>query len=158
MRATAGLAGGMLAVALAAAPAAATPAVWQGDLFVTAVTSACTGVTGKNNFYTTVYRPDVAPPPLGQAKEALSIYTGRGAFLIEAPGATLRGSVVANSTAITRYATLVGGTGTAPVKLTITPATITATTPVVQISGTLGNFFNVSGCTAAVTAVLARQP
>lgn len=158
MRAVAGLTGGILAVGLAAAPASATPAVWQGDMFVRPVTSACVGVVTADSFYTTVYRPDIAPPPAGQAKEALSIYTTRGALLLEAPGATLRGSVVANSTAITRYATLDGGTATTPVKLTVAPTPITAKTAVIRIIGTIGNFFNVTGCTVSVSAVLARQP
>ena len=42
--------------------------------------------------------------------------------------------------------------------LAITPAKISGTTRVVEISGTIDSFFNLGGCKVSVTAVLGRRP
>lgn len=152
-------AGALTAWALAAAGAAAAePAVWQGDLFVTNVTSTCTttGVTDIGNFYRSIYRPNIAPPPPGQAKEALLVTTTRAAFILEAKGNTLRGAASASETDLGSRATV--GTAPTSVVLSITPAKIVASTPVVQIAGKINNFFNLAGCTTQVVGALGRRP
>ncbi len=76
MRTLAILGGAIMAVGVSTASGAQQPpAVWQGDLFVTTITSTCTtdDVTAVGNFYRSVYRPNIAPPPDSQADEALSL-------------------------------------------------------------------------------------
>jgi hypothetical protein len=128
--------------------------VWQGDLFVKVVSTACTTqkITQPGAFYRTVYRPNLAKPPHGQAAEALSVNAQRSGFIIEATGTTLRGKgAKANSLEIGSRAEVT--TLATTVDLTITPG-IKATTAVVQISGTINNFFNVAGCNASVVGAL----
>jgi hypothetical protein len=150
------MAGSVLAGALAVAdPAGAAdpPAVWEGDLFVISATGACNpdGISA-GSFYRAIYRPDIAAPPPNQAKEALSLVSLRSAFILNAPGSTLRGSVVADSVVIGGRAT--DSDSTAPVQLSITPAKITAKTGAVEISGSINNFFNIAGCTVNVAGIL----
>jgi hypothetical protein len=156
MRTLAVLAAAVLAGGLAAEPAAAAPTVWQGDLFITSATSACTSFDiNTASFFRAVYRPDIAPPPAGQAKEALSIVSGRSAVILEA--STLRGKGAPSSIVIGSEAEFFGPE-TISVNLTITPSTIKATTPAVEISGSINNFFNISGCTVGVVGALGLRP
>jgi hypothetical protein len=158
MRTLAMVAGGLLAIGVSMTCRAQEAPVWQGFLFVTSATSTCTTdeVTAVDDYYTSVYRPNIAPPPTNQAKAALSISFGRGIALLEAPGSTLRGSVNATSTLIGSRAELF--TTSSPVDLKITPAKITASTPVVQISGTIANFLNGTSCNVAVNGVFGLRP
>jgi hypothetical protein len=159
MRTLAVLVGGVFAGMLAATgPAAAQATVWQGFLFITSVNSTCTaqGTTAVEDYYTSVYRPNIAPPPTGQAKEALLISFGRGMSLLEAKGSTLRGKASATVTEFGSRAEYFSGPAT--VDLKITPSIIKASTPVVQISGTIENFLNVTGCTAGVRGAFGLRP
>jgi hypothetical protein len=162
MRTLAIMVGITLAVGVSAASKAQTPTVWQGDLFLTTVTPQCTpdGIN-VDNFYVSVYRPNIAPPPPNQADEALTLVSPRSAFLLEttATGKTLRGKVSANGIAISSRATVSSNpSGPTTVALTITPAKITASTPVVQIKGTINNLFNIAGCNVSVVGALGLRP
>ncbi len=130
-----------------AAAAATTPTVWQGDVFFTAVSSTCTtdGIASVGGFNEIVYRPDLV---FGESPEALSLITTRSAYLLEAPsGKTLRTrNATADVTLLSSRADVILGTTT--VTLKFKPAKITATTPVVQISGTINNLFNTPAATS----------
>ena len=159
MRRLAVLAGGVLASVLAAGEpaAAATPTVWQGDLFVTAVSPGCaSGRVVVGDFYRGVLRPLQS----GVTVEALSFVSERSAFLLQAPAGHTLGKVKATSTDIGGRAAFDRVVGGAPVTLTILPATITTRTPSVQIKGTVGNFFNISSpsCIVGITGVLGLRP
>jgi hypothetical protein len=66
------LASGVLAGVSAAGPAGAQPSVWQGNLFITSVTQACTtsGAAAVGDYFTAVYRPSIPPP----GEEFMGIY------------------------------------------------------------------------------------
>ena len=148
------LGGAIMAVGVSTASGAQQPAVWQGDLFVTTVTSVCTSkdVTSVGDFYRSVYRPNIAPPPDSQADEALSLIGSRNAVILEATGKTLRGKATANTLAIFSHAEVTSSTTT--VDLTITPTKITPSTPSVEINGTIKNFYNNTGCNITVVGAL----
>jgi hypothetical protein len=159
MRTLAILIGAILTIGVSAASKAQVPpSVWQGNVFVTSVTPTCTatGVTSVGNFYTAVYRPNIAPPPTNQANEALTVATPRSAFLLAATGKTLRGKAKADGVEIGSRAILSEMPTT--VDLKITPVTITKSTPVVQISGTINNLFNETGCNVGVVGALGLRP
>jgi hypothetical protein len=154
------LAGGVLAGVLAAAePAAADEPNWQGDLFITAVSPGCAaGPIVVGDFYRGVFRPLQS----GVTVEALSFVSERSAFLLQAPAGDTLGRVKATSTDIGGRASFDRVGGGAPVALTILPATITTTTPAVEIKGTVGHFFNISSsgpsCTVSISGVLGLRP
>jgi hypothetical protein len=154
------LAAGVLAAGVSTASVAQVtePSVWQGDLFFTSVTTTCTelGVASIGDFDRTIYRPNIAPPPTGQADEALALITSRSAFFLAATGKTLRGKAKANTADIASHATFGGASTT--VDLKITPAKIKSDTPVVQISGTINNYFDVKGCNIGVVGALGLRP
>jgi hypothetical protein len=158
MRKLAILGGAIMAVGVSTASGAQEPAVWQGDLFVTAVTSLCTSkdVTLVGDFYRSVYRPNIAPPPESQADEALSLIGSRNAFILEANGKTLRGRAIAHTLVIFSHAEV--GSSTTTVDLKITPTKITPSTPSVEIKGMIKNFYNNTGCNITVVGVLGLRP
>lgn len=142
----------LILVALTAGPAqAAEPVVWQGDLFFTSVTKVCiaNNTIFAGDFARAVYRPQLVS---GDPSEGLSIIFPRAALILEASGKTLRGNAAATETSIGSHAGI--GQDSTTVTLKITPAKITASTPVVQISGTLRNVFTISGCNATIVGVL----
>jgi hypothetical protein len=157
MRTLTALAAGLLAAGFSAASFAQSPepAVWQGDLFITeAPPPSCLGDILAGDFYRSVYRPFVTTLPNNRENAALAVFSPRSAFFIEAnPGTSLAGkNVKADAGGISSHATFFAGSTT--VDLTITPTKITAATPVVQISGTLDNFFGLTGCNVVVVGAL----
>jgi hypothetical protein len=160
MRALAILTGALLAAGVSTANAQLVtkppPAVWQGDLFILTASAACGGLTVPNNFYRSVYRPNIARPPKGQALEALALNTQRSEFILEATGKTLRGKANASGTDVGSRAEVT--TAATTVDLLIEPAIIKATTLVVQIAGTINDLFNKKGCTVTVRGALGLRP
>jgi hypothetical protein len=158
MRTSAILGGAIMAAGVSTAIGAQQPAVWQGDLFVTTITSTCASedVTAVGDFYRSVYRPNIAPPPDSQAKEALSLVGTRNAFILEATGKTLRGKASANTLVIFSRAEV--GSSTTTVDLKITPTKITPSTPSVEITGTINNYFDNTGCNITVVGALGLRP
>jgi hypothetical protein len=161
MRALAIVTGALLAAGVSTANAQLVtkppPAVWQGDLFILTASAACSGSgVVPNNFYRSVYRPNIALPPKGQAPEALALSTQRSEFILEATGKTLRGKANASGTDVGSRAQV--STAATTVDLVIVPAIIKANTLVVQISGTIRNLFNETGCTVTVRGALGLRP
>ena len=158
MRTLAILGGAIMAVGVSTAGGAQQPAVWQGDLFITTITSTCTteDVTAVGDFYRSVYRPNIAPPPDSQADEALSLIGERNAIILEATGKTLRGKAKASELVIFSHAE--AGQAPTTVDLTITPAKIRSSTLSVEIKGTINNFFNDTGCNVTVVGALGLRP
>lgn len=157
MRTLTALAAGLVAAGLSAAAVAQTPepAVWQGDLFITETPpAACTSEFAAGDFYRSIYRPFVGTLPDNKENAALSVVTTRSAFFLEAnPGKILAGkNVKADTAGISSHAIFFSGSTT--VDLKITPTKISAATPVVQISGTLDNFFGITGCDVVVVGAL----
>jgi len=132
--------------------------VWQGNLFFTSATETCitNGVIAPDNFALAIYRPNLNG---AHAQEGLSFVFPRSAFVVIAAGAngSLRGKATAIGSFIGAHATLSGEYPTT-VDLTITPRAITATTPLVQISGTINNFFDVVGCNATISSAMLPRP
>jgi hypothetical protein len=122
------------------------------------VTQACTtsGAASVGEYFTAAYRPDIAPPPPGQSFESLAIYEGTAAWLLNALGRTLRGKQAPDTHLISSDAELRSASTT--VVLKITPRTITSTTRVVEISGTINNFFENGGCSVGFNGVLGLRP
>lgn len=146
------LASGVLAGISAAGPAGAQPSVWQGNLFITSVTQACTasGAAAAGDYFTAVYRPSIPPP----GEEFMGIYGGNAAWLLR--DLTLRGKQAPDTHLISSEAEL--RSASTMVVLRITPRTITSTTRVVEISGTIDNFFENFGCVVGVTGALGSRP
>jgi len=134
--------------------------VWQGSVTVTATTAACDAIgVSTGDLITSVYRPRlVADEPssavtfiLGRAahifyrKTGPDQMTGNGDFtgqFINSRGTSIPNSQTASFTG--QY------------KFTVKPATITAATKSITITGQVNSYFNVSGCT--VKFVGAYQP
>jgi hypothetical protein len=153
--------GGVLAVGLSTASIAQVtePSVWQGNVFFTSVSQACTGIAAEGDFQLVVYRPYIAGSPANSPNDGLLLVTSRSAFLVEATHKTLRGKTAeAKETALTSHA----GFSDAPTTveaLEIKPGKITPATPVVEIlSGTIDNYFNVSGCNIGISGALTLRP
>jgi hypothetical protein len=129
-----------------------------GGAIIATKTPTCTteDITAVGNFYRSVYRPNIAPPPDSQAKEALSLISERSAFILEATGKTLRGK--ANASALVIGSRAEAGEAPTTVDLTITPTKITPSTPSVEIKGTINNLFNVAGCNVTVVGALGLRP
>jgi hypothetical protein len=143
------------ALAVIGSSAQAAPSVWEGDLFVTNVTSQCTamGIASVGEYFRAVYAPHLAAqdPP-----EAIALFGPKAALVLQATGGTLRGVKNFEATHISDDAGLGQFSGT--VDYTIKPTTITATTQVVQISGTINNFGSVPGCKIGVITALGLVP
>jgi hypothetical protein len=158
MRTLAILVAGFLAagVAGAATPAAA-QAVWQGYFFVTALTPPCgPDEPPVGSFLLAVYRPNIAPPPPGQAKETLSLFGTNYAVYYASTTDTLRGVNRVEGTLIREnadYEPIDEDLG-----LTISPDVITAKTRRVKIDGILQHFLNNHACDVFVKGVLGLRP
>jgi hypothetical protein len=156
MRSQAAIIGVVSVVALAAGAAqAAQPSVWQGSVFYTAVTPACTAsdTAAVDDAELSVYRPRFGSQT---EPEGLSVITTRSGFVITAARTTLRGAVSYKGVSISSHAETHAYTGSSNLK--ITPAVINAHTPVVEITGVIDNFFDTAGCNVTVRAVLGLRP
>ena len=140
---------------LGAANAATT---FEVRVFVTAVTPQCTGVIYVGNSFTSVFRPKLATT---DPAEGLSIVYPSAASVLISTAAS--GRLVNSPGVLTNFqGTLVGynaapSTWTSTARLSKVPATVTAATPAVTISGTI-NHFNASGCTITIRGAYARRP
>lgn len=138
--------------------AAAEPLVWQGDLFITAVTSACTtaSVAAVGDFDEAVYRPKLTA---SAPADALALTLARASLILVANSGTLKGSVAYTGTFIGSHADL--GQYTSTVKLAIASTSggsVTSSSRGVAISGTINEYFSIPGCTITVTGVLGPRP
>jgi hypothetical protein len=122
--------------------------VYQGTAFITAVTSSCTANSiNVGDYYTILYRqlPESGNTVYGGG---IAFFGSRSAlsYVLPANTALNGGQQKVNSVTVYGQSSKVG------------PATRTATTPSVQINGTVGSFFNYTGCTITVRSSLALRP
>jgi hypothetical protein len=153
----------MLAAAMLATGAANVPGpapaqpLWQGNLFVTSLSPACSGSPAIGTFFLSVYRQNLPPPPFGAIKVALSLIAPNYAILLGAKGDTLRGAADVLDTVI--YPNSEFLVASEKTDLAIAPAKTSKKTPSVLISGTLHNLFITdAGCDVGVTGVLGLRP
>lgn len=145
---------GTLLLAGAALPAFATE-VWQGDMFVTAVTSACAadGLV-VNDFFRAVYKPRNLVDNGVDTK--LSLVGPRNAQRYMVANGPLTGTGNYQATMITSRANVDswnGGFSAASVL-----PTPTATTQTVVVKVTLNTFGDVAGCTVTLKGSLGNRP
>ena len=159
--ATVGAGGIFLAVASVPGTAVAldTQAAWQGIATVTASTTAqCAGVGGTTvtDAMVSVYRPKIAST---DTPTYLSFSFLRATFTVENTSETtvhqMHGAGNDDILGVDGRAKFIDGTGT--YSLTISPAAVVATTPVVTITGKVNNFFDVVGCDVTFTGVYAKR-
>lgn len=145
--------------ALASLPGAAlaldTQLSWQGIAETTASTTAqCAGVGGTvpGDISVSVFRPKIKST---DTNTFLSFVFTRGAFTLEniteAKERQMHGSGSDDIFGVNGRAKFFEGTGT--YSLTITPAVVVASTPIVTISGKINNFFDVAGCNVTFKGV-----
>jgi len=133
--------------------------VFEGRLFVTAVTAQCAAAnTFVGNAFTSVFRPKfLAADPA----EAITISVGNGISIITSTAAS--GRIVNAPAVLTSFngsyigtrATLT--TWNSSATLLKAPAGVNANTVAVTITGTIDNF-NAAGCTVTVRGAYARKP
>ncbi len=157
------MAAGGAALASASLPGAAlaldTQLAWQGIATTTASTTAqCAGVGGTvpGDVSVSVFRPKIKTT---DPNTFLSFVFVRGAFTLEniteAKARQMHGSGSDDIFGVNGRAKFFEGTGT--YSLTVTPAVIVASTPVVTISGKINNFFDVAGCDVTFKGVYAPR-
>lgn len=140
------------------AGAANAATIFEGRVFVTAVTSQCSGVMFVGNSFTSVFRPKIVA---ADSPEGLSIVYPSAASVLITTAAN--GRLVNSPAVLTNFqGTLVGynaapSTWTSTAKLSKVPAAIGAATPAVTITGTI-NHFNAFGCTITIRGAYARRP
>lgn len=141
---------------MGAAQAADTQAAWAGLAEVTASTSACVGVLGTSvgSPHPSTYRPKIASTDTITYVSFMGIEAGL--TLGNASESTvhqMQGSGNYSATGIDRRAKPFAYTGT--YSFTVTPAAVVASTTVVEIIGTINNYFNFVGCNVSFTAAYA---
>ena len=135
-------------------PAFATE-VWQGDMFITAATTACAadGITA-NDFLRAVYRPRNLADNGVDTK--LSLIGSRNAQRYFVANAPLTGTGNYEGILITSRANFQSWTGTFS-GATVTP-TPTATTQTIVVKVTFKNYGDIVGCTATLKGSLGHRP
>lgn len=128
--------------------------VWQGIITVTAATTACASVAGAapGDVEVSIFRPKIAS---SDTATFLSWVYLRSAFTLENTSEStvhqMHGSGNFEGFAANSRAKFYDYTGT--YSLTVTPAAIVASTPVVTITGKITNWFDVPGCNVSFTGV-----
>jgi hypothetical protein len=149
----------------AATPALSTDVpVYQGGVFVTAVTSACTANNiAVGNYWTMDFRQLPRPVNTAHFGGGFEFVSDRSSLsYVMPPGTPLNGGHTVQ-TSVTAYGES-GEAGpynyTGAFNLTISPATLNATTPsaVVTITGTVADLWDYTGCTVTIRAALALRP
>ncbi len=130
--------------------------VWQGEVFLTSVTSPCTpnAVGSVGDFYRVIYRPKLTG---ASTADALAFVGSRSDYLVTSAtgSATLQGSGTYKGTYISSHAST--GSTTGAFQLTILPAPVTASALNLTITGTITNFFAVTGCDIGIRAALTQR-
>jgi hypothetical protein len=164
-RRSAALTAACAALALLSLPrivaAADTQLAWDGFLKVTASTSQCAaaGIGGVaiGAEHISVFRPKILST---DTPTFISIIDQLAAVSFENTSETtihqMHGSGNYSATAINGKAKAFTFTGT--YKFTISPASVTAATTEVGITGTINNYFNAAGCSVSFDAFYAPEP
>lgn len=156
-------AGGIMLLGSVFLPATAlaldTQAAWQGIATVTAETAAqCAGVGGTTvgDAMVSVFRPKIAST---DTATFLSFVFLRAAFTVENTNEStihqMHGAGNDDIFGVNGRAKFFEGTGT--YSLTISPAAVVVTTPVITVTGKINNFFDVVGCDVTFTGVYAKR-
>jgi hypothetical protein len=148
--------GGTLLAAMAGmgdVQAADTQAAWAGLAEITASTSACAGVLGTSvgTPHPSTYRPKINSTDTASYVSLMGV---EGGLTLQNASETtvhqMQGAGNYSATAIDRRALPFVYKGT--YTFTITPATVVATTKVVEITGTVNTYFDSVGCNVSFTA------
>lgn len=132
------------------APSATGPAVWTGSIVVKGTTAACTSNVPVGTIYESNFRPKLKA---GEPNSGLSIFFPvRIGALLQTTNANsmMRGAGNYNASVISGVVTPVTTNGT--YNFAITPATINSATKFIQISGVIGAFGGIPGCTVTILA------
>lgn len=142
----------------APALAADTHLAWQGFFTVTANTTACAGIggTGVGDTEASIYRPGFTATDIS----SMNILYSRAAFNLTNVNESANPQMRGNGTATVRA---MNGKGkaftytTTYSNIVTTPATITAATTAVKVTGTVNNVWNTAGCNVTFKASYAPR-
>lgn len=166
------MAAGGMSLVLASLPGAAlaldSQLAWQGIVTVTAATTACAAADGAapsgaavagaapGDAEVSVFRPKIAST---DTATFLSWVYLRSSFTLENTSEStvhqMHGAGNFGGYAVNSRAKFFDYTGT--YSLTVTPAAIVASTPVVTITGRITNWFDVPGCNVSFTGVYGQR-
>jgi len=162
------LAAGLISAAIIATPAGAAPSgpywgsggpVWEGYATTTAASSACAGVGGTavGATHVSVYHPKLNS---FDSPSSLSlIFVRAGLTLLNASETAsphMQGNGSYNGVAIDVRSNGFGYSG-GSYSLLIAPAAISTSTPLIEISGAIDNFFDVTGCTIKFKGIYTQR-
>lgn len=156
------LAAAVTAVSLAASPAQAEVA-WQGEIVLASATPACQPFWKTGDFARVVFRPanDGDTITTNDADSYFSIFTLRSAFAHKVIG----GQFVQGGTGDPYFGSGINSRGKAfnfqggtYRNVVVTPSVITASTPIIKVSGVVTKFTSVVGCTVVFRAHLSKRP
>ncbi len=143
-----------------AASAEDTQAAWQGFFTVTKVTSACSGVGGAavGDANASIYRPKIAATDTGTS---LTVVYGRSAFGLTVNDDTktpqMRGSGACTFNAFNSRGKVFKYTGCTFSSVTTSPTSVAASTSFVTVTGTINNFWSVTGCNVGFTGMYGKR-
>jgi hypothetical protein len=154
-------AGLMAAIAISGGPAFAagdTQAAWEGYATNTASTAACAtvGGTGKADTHVSIFRPhiNVADTPtflsMMHLRAAITFQNSNEATIHQMKGAGNYSAFGVNSRGK-------GFTYTGTYNLSVSPNPVISTTQVINVTGSLTNYFNTAGCTVTFKAVYVKR-
>lgn len=161
MRIIASLAAGAFAAALSAVPAFAagdTQTAWEGYATNTASTAACStiGGTGKSDTHVSIFRPHINA---NDTPTFLSMMHLRAAITFQNASESTKHQMngAGNYTAFGINSRAKGFTYSGTYSLTVSPNPVLSTTEVVNVTGTLNNYFNTAGCNVTFKAVYVKR-
>jgi hypothetical protein len=136
-----------------------TQAAWQGYATTTASTAQCAGIggTGVGDTHVSIFRPHIAALDtqtflsMMHLRAAITFDNTSEATIHQMHGAGNYTGYGVNSRA--KGFSYTGGT----YSLTVSPASIVASTPIINITGTLNNYFNTAGCSVTFKGVYVKR-
>jgi hypothetical protein len=157
--ATAGLLAGLCLVTANAVQAKDTQVVWEGYATNTSTPpAACSGIggTGLADTHVSIYRPHISST---DTPTFLSMMHLRAALTLqnttESANKQMHGSGKYTGYGVNSRAK--GFTYTGTYSFTITPSTVTTSTSVVNITGTIKNYYNTAGCNVTFKGVYVKR-
>lgn len=149
------------AVAIATAGSAAAKdnqTVWEGYATTTNATAGCAGVpaTGKGSTRVSIFRPHIKATDTDTFLSMMLLRAGITFDNIsEASVPQMHGAGNYTAHLINGRAKYISYQGT--YKLTVTPAAISATSPIVRINGKLNRWLNTPGCNVTFKAIYVKR-
>lgn len=146
------------AIVLTMTAAADASTLWEGDLFIAAANTACATVgVSAGDFWQAVFAPKNLT---GNSKtsDQFAVFRPRGSAAQITPNTgTLNGSTVVTMTVIENAAVKTNKDVTFSPAIKVVPATITATTPSVEVTMAVTGLDGV-GCNVTFHGILAHRP